>query len=187
MHVNLNEKTGFKLVNPTLQVLIKDENGKIFLHIQDEKTDKFNLPPGSFEIETGEIYSPLTELRSPVEYPLIKLPKNERDMGNVFDYEIVFLDKHYPQATINFQHERIKFDKSFKDVERPLFYYVLFHEFAHRYFYNEERADELAYNYMIKKGFNPKQILNAHQSTLSDRQLNRKANLKRKLIEMKMI
>lgn len=178
--LNLTKKTGFKVLNPNVPVIIRDFRGMLFYTTETmvPEVTEFNLPIGKYFVDSGGI----KELPEPVKYNLLKLPKEERVMPDPFNFKIQFANNPY-KCTINFKDKTITFDNSFKSKTLPEIYFVLFHEFAHRYFKTEKYCDVLASNYMLVRGFNPSQIGRAHLLSLSHRQHERKKYNIQKMIE----
>lgn len=176
----VNKKTGFKVLDPSIPILIRDFRGMLFYSTESMVPDvtEFNLPEGKYFVVSGKFKA----MENPVEYNLLKLPPQERVMPDPMDFQIKFTDNPY-KCTINFKDKTITFDNSFKSKILPEIYFVLYHEYAHRYFLTEKHCDVLASNYMLKKGFNPSQIGRAHVNSLSHRQYERKRYNIQKMIE----
>lgn len=170
MRIALNKKTGFRIIDRSKPVNIRDERGLLFYTTEPllPRVEMFNLPAGTYEIDGG-----IRIMDKPVKYNAIPLPPVERNHPNPIGFDITFGDNPH-KCTINFAKRLIFFDNSFKEKTLPEIYFVLYHEYAHQYYKTEKYADILASNYMLVKGFNPSQIARAHITSLSCRQLHRK-------------
>ena len=179
--LELKRKTGFKINNPEVPVIINDYRGKVFYNNSELKNrTAFNLPKGIYFIKSGNF----SMLERPVLYKKNKLPLPERLRAWPFDFKVIFAFN--PQkATINWTHKVIIFDNRLRDKSLPELYYILFHEFAHSKFKTETLTDALAENMMINFGFNPSQIAKAPITSLSDKQVVRKTNAVKRLIDRK--
>lgn len=171
----VKEKTGFKVVDPTQPVIIRDARGILFYSTESQVPNVtcFNLPGfGEYFVE-GNI-KPLDE---PVEYALadIPVPLAPR-FPPPFDYQIVF-GVNPNKCTVKWDKGVILFDNAFKDKPLPQVFFILYHEYAHAYFEEETLCDQLAGNYMKIRGFNPSQIVTAPILALSARQKQRKINM----------
>lgn len=187
----INKKTGFRVTDPSIPVVIRDQRGILFYSTEPlvPKVKFFNMPAlGRFFVDSGKI----KELDQPVRYPLIRMPKRNVYRGNPMNFKIEFgVNEH--KATINFLNGTILFDNSIAELPLPYIYYLLYHEYAHEFFgttdkvgsekykYCEKWCDALAFNYMLIKGFNPSQIKEAQKNTLSERQQFRKDFLDRQV------
>lgn len=181
--LRITDKTGFKIRDPNVPVIIRDFRGILFYTTEPSipNIETFNMPflGVKYFVESGS-FQPLSQ---PVEYELLALPKTaERELNPPFGFDIVF-GNNPNKCTISFKNKIIFFDNAFKEKTLPEIYFVLFHEFAHQYFHTEDLTDTLAANYMLKKGFNPEQIGRAQITSLSSRQLPRKSNLTEKILE----
>ena len=179
--LNLTQKTGFKVNNPTVPINIRDSRGILFYTTEPllPRVSTFNLPAGKYVVDSG-YFSPMSV---PVKYNMLRLPlMAQRKLPDPFDFSVTFEpNKH--KCTVNFIKKQIIFDTSFKERPLPEIYFILFHEFAHQYFKTEKWCDVLAANYMLVKGFNPSQISEAQIKSLSTRQYNRKCVVTKRMIE----
>jgi hypothetical protein len=176
----LTEKTGFMVLQKNVPVIIRDYRGMLFYSTESllPRVSAFNLPAGNYFVVSG-YFKPMNE---PVQYKKLKLPRPERVIPkDPRKFKIVFASNPH-KCTIDFVNEQITFDYSFKEKTLPEIYFVLYHEFAHKYYKTEKYCDALASNYMLEKGFNPSQIGRAQITTLSERQLERKIYNVNKLI-----
>lgn len=176
----LDKITGFRIKETSKPVIIRDDRGLLFYSTEHlvPRAVQFNLPTGEYFIDKGSI----TALEKPIEYKTIKLPPVERRFPDPFNFEILF-GKNPNKCQISWRLKNIFFDESFKEKTIPEFMFVLMHEFAHQYYKTEKLVDCLAYNYMLKKGYNPSQIGEAQIDTLSSRQAQRKVFLVNKILE----
>lgn len=187
----VTKKTGFRVTDPSVPVIIRDQRGILFYSAEPlvPKVTKFNMPAlGKFFVDSGKI----RQMESPVNFPLIRMPQRNVYQGNPMNFQIVFGDNEH-KATINFINKTITFDKHIAEFPLPYIYYLLYHEYAHEFFgttkkvgtpeyaYCEKWCDALAFNYMLIKGFNPSQIKEAQRNTLSERQEFRKQFLEQKI------
>lgn len=174
----LDGKAGFR--NQTGgPVVILDEFQNPFYdtRVLNKKVWEFNLPSGVYYVQEGKF------VRTPraVEYQLEKLPPKERYIrSDPEQFPIIYTDNKYT-ASVYWDAERspygksvIVFDKSMRAAPIPDFTFILYHEFAHRFYETERYCDMWASNRMLIEGFNPSQIGNAIVHTLSDNNMYRK-------------
>lgn len=176
----VNKKTGFKIRDPYKPVIIRDYRHKLFYSNEPviPKATGFNLPGfGKYYIETGSI----SMLQEPISYKPLSLPPFERDLGDFTNFAVEFGDNPH-KCTVYPDRKLILFDVSFQDATLPAFYFIYYHELAHRYYKTEKYTDRLAVNYMLHKGFNPYQIGSAHVRSLSDSKFDRKLDTVNQLI-----
>ncbi len=171
--IYLNKKTGFKIVNPYRPVVIIDSNSRIFYSTESllPRVDSFNLPSNmKLFADKGHFRS----MDKPVSYPLVRLPVRERfTKPSPFRFKIEH--KYNPNTcSIDWRRKRIIFDNSILELPIPDQWFILYHEFGHKLYKTEEHADKFARNMMIKRGFNPSQILLAPYRTLNDKNNYRK-------------
>ena len=179
--LNIPEKTGFRVLNPNAPILIRDKWGKLFYTTETmtPKVRAFNLPRGEYIVETGLI----SEEKIPVIFKLPTMPSPERVLP--FDpstFKIIFAPNP-SKCTINWFTRVIKFDTSFKEKSIPVFRYILYHEFGHKFFKTEKYCDLFAVCKMLNEGFNPSQIGRAQIETLSDKADYRKIFIINNLIK----
>ena len=204
MTFEVNIKTGFEIVDPFSPVVINDFRGIQFYTNEDvlPSVKRINLPPfGTFTIVKGVIH----KLQNPVNYELQKLQPIQHVYEDPSQFDIVFGNNPH-KCTVNFDTRVIFFDNSFRSKTLPVFYFVLYHEYAHRFYgyhvknpklityeerakiiYSEKCTDALAYNYMLIKGFNPEQIGRAQTEGLSDNQYNRKLATIERVLQQKVV
>ncbi len=192
----LNEKTGFQINEPNTPVNIRDERGILFYTTEPIlPTYFFNLPKGRYFVDSGNF----TPLRSPVNFRLQKLPPAEKAFGIKPTHFKIEFAPNPDKCTIYWPEKLIVYDTSFEDKPQPQTQFIFEHECGHsmygyqrpgsdreaylqnkipgvKYFYNEAEGycDMYASNEMLKKGYNPSQIMAAPRETLSDRQEMRK-------------
>lgn len=189
--LNVSRKTGFIVTDPQVPIIIRDHRGILFYSTEPltPKVKRFNIPGlGKFFVDSGKFRL----LNEPVLYPLIRLPKRSVYRQSPSDFKIRFAPNEN-KATISFLEREIVFDTSIAEWPLPYIYYLYYHELSHEFFgsgkpvgskeYNdaEKWCDAMAFNYMLKKGFNPSQIKQAQKNTLSDRQQFRKDFLERQI------
>ena len=166
----LRKKTGFDVVGDT-PVIILDALGRDFYSNEFLKDTKFNLPSMiPLQIVSGHFKS----RRNPVRYKLKKLPPRERNfMKKPFRFTVYFYDNPN-KCSIDWKNERIIYDPVFRNNSIPENTFILYHEFGHELFGTEHLADRYARNLMLKRGYNPSQIIQAPLNTLSNDQDYRK-------------
>lgn len=166
----LRKKTGFRNLDPYNPVTIRDFRGKLFYTTEPIlPVHKFNLPPGSYYVDTGRF----RKMNNPVRYKLAKLPPRQRWLKPPYNYNVKF-GNNPNKATIYWGKNLILYDKSLKEASLPELWFILFHEFAHGCFKDEHLADLMSTNLMKKRGFNPSQIGTAPITSLSNHQFPRK-------------
>lgn len=168
--IRLRDKCGFRNItgNP---VVILDSRGVIFYDTRQSETPvwEFNLPAGEYFIERGKI----SEMPSPVDYPLLPMPAPERNKrGNPELFKLEF-GVNPMKASIDWVNKKILFDNELKRWPLPALMFILYHERAHKYYATEALCDRYASNEMIRAGYNPSQIGNS-VLTLSEKQHARK-------------
>jgi hypothetical protein len=166
------EKTGFQVTDPYTPVVIRDFRGVLFYSTESltPKVKEFNLPTGEYIVDCGKFRSK----EFPVNYPLYKLPRFERNREKPYGFKIRF--GHNPNKCTIFWHRKlILFDNALKDLPLPELDFIRFHEYSHARFHTEVFCDLMAANYMLCKGYNPSQIRQAPIRSLSDKQFKRKA------------
>lgn len=165
-------KTGFKVKNPELPIIIRDERGLLFYTTEPliPKVKEFNLPKGVYFVETGSF----EKMLFPRAYKNIRLPHKERyffpDPSN---FDIKFANNPN-KCSVNWKSKTITFDNAFKEMPLPYIDFILFHEFGHRYFSTEKYCDLYAAKCMLNIGYNPSQIGYGQIDSLSDKQTERK-------------
>lgn len=169
----LQKKTGFDIINPNREVVIRDVRGRIFYSTESllPRTKNFNLPSNiPLFVEKGHF----RDRKYPVKYNLVSLPKRERySKPDPSKFKVIY--KYNPNTcTINWRKKQITFDDSILELAIPYQTFILYHEFGHKYYSTEEHADRYARNCMIKRGFNPSQILLAPYYTLNENNNYRK-------------
>lgn len=175
----VSKKTGFRNLNTSIPILIRDQRGIIFYDsafLKNQPT-KFNMPQGLYFIESGSF----TPLSSPVKYRLVSLPYPERRYPNPFNFNIKF-GRNPNKCSIIWAAKTILFDDAFKEKSLPICDFVLCHEFSHQRYKTEKYADLFAGNLMKIMGYNPSQIGTAPLESLSDKQIERQTLMVDKLI-----
>jgi hypothetical protein len=152
------------------EIKIYDRLGKPFYFFTKpamQPSVKFNLPKGKYFTSNT-----LTEI-NPVRYDLPKLPKRERHGKEPELYKTVIAENPN-KCSINYDQELIIIDPEICKLPTFVLCYILHHEIGHFYYSTEKYADLYAANQMLKHGFNPSQVQQANNLTLSDRNVNRK-------------
>lgn len=165
------DKTGFVVKDPYTPVVIRDVRGLLFYSTESltPKVKEFNLPPGEYYIDSGNI----RPRETPVKYPLYKLPPFQRNREKPYGFKIRF--GYNPNKCTIFWHRKlILFDNALKDLPLPELDFIRYHEYSHARYHTEVFCDLMAANYMLCKGYNPSQIREAPIKSLSDRQYKRK-------------
>lgn len=169
--LTVSVKSGFKINNPNVPVIIRDCRGILFysteLQVPNVKT--FNLPCGTYLVDSGFF----TKMEKPVDYPLKKLPPVERNRPVPSDFKIIWGDNPN-KCSVIWPRKVILFDGSLEEYRLPELYFILYHEYSHASYKTEKFCDLKAYNYMIKKGYNPEQIGMSLIDSLSEEQGKRK-------------
>lgn len=179
--IHLTQKTGFKVLKPEKEVVIRDEKTGLLFYSTEFKTPnvkEFNLPKGNYIVESGFIRPMLFC----VDYPLIKLPKKERNRPIPHNFKIVY-GKNPNKCSINWDEGKIIKDSAMKDWPRQENDFIYFHELSHAHYQTEGYCDLKAANYMILKGYNPIQIGLSQIDSLSPKQVARKELLVNALIK----
>lgn len=182
----VNGKTGFRIRDgyENVPVIIRDWRGVLFYSTEDTvpNAKEFNLPdlkgPTEYYVDSGYF----SKMEKPVEWNLHKLPPIERNWEDPTKFKISF-GTNRNKCTINWGQGWILFDNQYKDAPLPVLYFLLYHEYAHRYYKTEKWVDSLAFNYGMKKGFNPNQFAKVPVTTLSERQTERKWHAVNQTIE----
>jgi hypothetical protein len=167
----LNKKTGFKVTDPSKPVIIRDERGRMFYNTEPiiPRCIAFNMPEGTYIKEAGAIQ----QMISPVNYPLVKLPKVQRNYPSPFKFKLIAANNPN-KCSIIWNEKKIIIDYSLLDKSLFVLHFILFHEYGHQKYTDEKLADLYAANCMLKKGYNPSQIGMAPILSLSNRQMHRK-------------
>lgn len=180
--LSIHEKSGFKINNPQVPVIIRDCRGILFYstELQTPNVKEFNLPPGQYLVDSGYF----TKMNKPVNYPLKKLPPAERHRPIPSNFTIVWGDNPN-KCSVIWPRKVILFDKSLEDYRLPELFFILYHEYSHASYKTEKFCDLKAYNYMILKGYNPEQIGMSQIDSLSSEQRERKRFLTNVIINKK--
>lgn len=178
----IDKKTGFKNNAFAIPIIIRDSRGMLFYEtISFNDFNKpvrfFNLPPGTYFIESGNF----TPLQNPIQYNLLTLPSKERHYPNPSHFRIV-LGNNPNKCSIIWHRKLIVYDKNlFDNSTIPTIFFIYGHEKGHRFYRTEKYADLWSANYMLKLGFNPSQIGISPIASLSDGQKERKKLMVNKL------
>jgi hypothetical protein len=166
--------TGFRNINRK-RVIILDELGGVFYDTGelDNPVGEFNLPTGIYYVLTGKI----AKMPEPVPHRLEPLPPPERfKRADPETFEVDFIENPFT-GSVFWDVNRIYFDNSLRDVPLPTLVFVLYHEYAHRYYKTEHYCDLYARNRMLMEGYNPSQIGISVIKTLSPRNYGRMLNV----------
>jgi len=173
--LSVTKKTGFKITDPSMPVIIRDNRHILFYSTESQVPNVwyFNLPAfGTYFVESGSF----TPMEKPVEYEHVEIPEIQRRfLVSPYNFKIVW-GINPNKCSIMWNRKTILFDSQFKDKPLTQVFFILYHEFAHLYSKDESICDHISSNYMKEKGFNPSQISSA-LSALSDRQIVRKTEL----------
>jgi hypothetical protein len=159
---------GFRSADKEIKIF--DRLGKPFYFFTKpdiQPAVKFNLPKGKYFTSNT-----LVEV-NPVKYDLPKLPKRERTGKEPELYETIIMDNPN-KCSINYDKKLIIIDPEICKLPTFVLYYILQHEIGHFYYTTEKYADLYAAYQMLSSGFNPSQVQQANNLTLSDRNVNRK-------------
>jgi hypothetical protein len=169
--LHLGQKTGFRILRPEREVIIRDSRGLLFYttEFKTPNVKEFNLPAGDFLIDSGVFKS----MAFPVDYPLMTLPPKERNRPIPNDFKIVY-GRNPNKCSIIWPEKKILFDSALLDYTTPERDFIKFHEFSHAHYVTEKYCDLKAANYMILKGYNPIQIGLSQIDSLSSKQAERK-------------
>lgn len=187
--LNISRKTGFKILDPTIPVNIRDFRGILFYTTESmvPLVKQFNLPAGEYMIDSGS-FKPML---FPVKFKLAELPTPERLALPPYNFTITFATNPN-KCSIFWKEKIIVFDDSFIDHPLPDLFFIYLHEMGHsRYGYDslysaedaEAFCDLYAANKMLEMGFNPSQIDAAPKNTLSHRQDYRKEYIQETLLD----
>ncbi|MCK9479762.1 MAG: hypothetical protein M0R40_09755 [Firmicutes bacterium] len=166
-------------------VLILDERGVPFYDTRylAKNPTEFNLPTGQYTQVEGKFQQRV----EPVKYELAPMPPKQRNKRKDPErFEVVFGDNPH-KCTIDWDTEQIIFDHHLENLPLPCLIYILYHEFAHRWYgcrcsrkncpeceIAEIACDRYAQNRMLETGYNPSQIGEAIVASLSDKNHGRK-------------
>lgn len=157
--IRLKTPTTFR--NNELEEINIYQDGKLFYSSKylNKNPEFFNLPAGDFQTENFISVAPLS-------IPKIKLPKKERHIKSGENYEIRF-EPNPNKCTVYHDQDLIVFDESFKNKPEIEILCVYYHELGHRFYETEYKCDIYSYYRLLKLGYNPSQIKQAFQNTLS--------------------
>lgn len=179
-NLNVVQKTGFKISNPNIPVIIRDNRGILFYSTEDmlPRVTGFNLPPGRYLIDSG-MFAPIP---TPIGFKLLTLPPNERLLKSPHGFRVIF-GNNPNKCSVMWGKNVILFDNSFKEKPWPQVEFILGHEFGHQFYKTEKYCDLYAANRMLKKGFNPSQVGLSPLDSLSDAAYERKKLMVNKLVQ----
>lgn len=172
--ISVKEKTGFRVINPMIPIIIYDERAVPFYDTSrlERPVYAFNLPVGNYTVVSGRFDSK----REPENFDLYPMPAPMRDKGlDPTKFDIEWGECPY-KCTIDWKKRKIIYDESLFFLPLPQLIYIFWHECGHRYYgvphkekpwppeyaakyqYAEACCDRYAANKMIEAGFNPSQI-----------------------------
>jgi len=160
----IQKKTGVR--TDATSVMVFDSVGRIFYMKNNESGVffTFNLPAGSYSMDVGNASFNLV---APVRFSLKKLPRPTRHKNRPpKSVRFVWID-NANKCSINLTDGVVMADKSLRKL--PIFckVFIFFHEVGHYYYKSEQECDNFAGNQMLKRGYNPSQILYAAEHTLN--------------------
>ena len=162
------KKSGF--IAPEPRVIVLDSNGFPFYDFVFKKPPyKFNLPRGKFFVNQR-----VKMLPKPIKFPVKPLPKREFKNRRFPKRWKVKYGNNPNKCTVNYATGTLFFDNAYKNCPRVIKDFIFCHEMGHKFYRTERYADLWATNQMLKKGYNPSQVLKAHFFALSDRSWKRK-------------
>jgi hypothetical protein len=171
--LDLDCKTGFWNTGNQPIVILDDTHRPFYdTSILENRVIQFNLPAGEYYVFSGKFQ----QMMSPVNYPLIPLPLKEKHLQNPEHFAINYANNQHT-ASIHWDENRIILDKSLRSLTLPELFFILYHEYGHRFYNNEKACDAYATNRMLKEGYNPSQIGVSIINTLSDKNVARKEKL----------
>ena len=161
MHLKVPKKTGFKVLEVSTPVIIKDYRGIDFYDTtpilkNGNIVKSFNLPEGAYFVESGNF----AKMKKPKKYKLAKLPPRQRLRKLPTDFEIIF-GTNPSKCTIFWDNKVILFDNDLMSLTLPELFFILYHEYGHALYKTEKFADLYSANMMKIKGYNPLQIASA--------------------------
>lgn len=177
MVFNLDKKSG--LISKDYVIEIKDNNGLFyFKENPNNKEIYFNLPAGIYQSDNN-----LFLMNNPKNYKLIDLPVRNHFKKMPKDLKIVYT-KNPNKCSVDLNNNVAFFDYSFMNKPSYIKDFVYYHELGHYKYLgegneSEKNCDSYAFNRMIKKGYNPSQIMAANYFTLTNKptSLERKENI----------
>jgi len=175
----VTEKTGFKIKDPSVPVVIRDPRGLLFYSTEDllPRVKYFNLPAGEYFVDSGDF----AKATFPRDFKLSRLNYPDRVYESTGDFDVIFASNPN-KCTIFWDEKKIVFDKQFENKSIPETMFILYHEMGHRYYDDENESDLYASNMMKVRGYNPSQIALAQMYSLSSKQIGRKIYVNKNLI-----
>lgn len=174
MEITTNAKTLFYFPNYKTEKLELFDSRNILFYSSDFSNNfkgYFYLPKGKFTTDNQ-----IKKSNKSLQQPKIKLPKRQRDYKHNFKEFKIFFGENKHKCSIFHNDKIILFDSSFLKEPQYIIDFILYHEHGHNYYSSEELADLFSVAKMIKKGYNPSQIINCPFS-LSDKQEKRKIKI----------
>ena len=179
-NLTLENKAGFMVRDVNTPVIIRDERGILFYTTEPilPRVKHFNLPAGKYLVDSGDFSQ--TDFFKP---KLLRLPAPQgKQVKNPDKFKIEFGDNPN-KCSVFWKKDLILFDKSFAEKPLPIVYFILFHEWGHRYYTKESYCDMFAANVMLLRGYNTSQIGMAQMSALSHHQIGRKKTVVTNLLQ----
>lgn len=154
--ITLTKIQGF--TTPDFFLFLENLNGDFYVK---KSPGKFNLTPGTWTIKAGTIQ----KLKNPVSFRIPKLPKPAR---NFKPANISFFVGDNPHKASIFPHSGLMiFDREIMKKKPAIIAFIFYHELGHLKYKKEENADLYSVTRMLKRGYNPTQILQAASEALS--------------------
>ncbi len=180
--LNVKKKTGFKIIDLFTPVVILDSRNKPFYDTTNRlpRVTQFNLPPGKYNVDNGKFLP----LEKPVKFKLPKLPEPQRHYEFPFHFRNVTGDNPN-KCSIYWNKGIILWDITMLDLTLPELYFILYHEFSHARYEDEDLADLGAAYIMLRKGFNPSQVVRSPITSLSGASFSRKMKLYNRMLRLK--
>ncbi len=151
---------------------IKDEKGKDFYFFMPKKFPfTFNMPRGKYytnnKLTRVSFYDPANSINLPPKQKNKIIPKKIQELR----FSII---RNPSKASIAVDKHFVMIDPQMIKKTLPEILFILFHEFGHYYYFDEEKCDAYAKKQMLRLGYNPSQISAAINNTLSNKQCERK-------------
>jgi hypothetical protein len=128
----------------------------------------FNLPIGIYFTDCE-----LIQLKEPVRYNVPKLARFEKNIKEPKKIGL-FFGNNPNKCTIDIKTGNVLLDYKFRNETRPQIEFILNHERGHYKYFNESMCDLFSVCEMIKKGYNPSQMVFGINACLSDYSKKRK-------------
>ncbi len=178
--LDVPKKSGFKISDVTVPVIIYDSRGKVFYNTinREPRVKVFNLPKGKYFTDNWNF----VKLDKPIPFKIPNLPRPQRNKKFPVNFTSI-VGNNPNKCSIFWNKHIILWDSSMLGLTLPELYFILFHEFAHARYKDEDLADLAAAKYMLQKGFNPSQIVRSPITSLSGNSFDRKLKLYRRMLD----